>query len=237
MESELLFTVLIGQHLLTDARAFGSHAFSLQGNADTALTAIMSHARERVDSVRLQRDIDYQCIDGWLAPTLLVEGLASDSGEERSVLVAAAKDGALVARLRTTTYQYLAIPCGEGCTRVRVPFSAATRVRWERAAALPGTIADIDSDAPQRYLGARETRVTQRIRAALPPEVVLQSVTAHADGWRVSIDLRDRAILVPLLKQLNDTPDIADARVERRYESLNLEGSWREVLWLRVTSR
>ncbi len=237
MESELLFTALVGRHLPTDAQTVVWSAFGLQGNADTALTAIVSRAHERVGSVRLQRGIDYQCIDGWLTPKLLVEGLASDSGAERSVLVAAAKDGALVARLRTTTYHYLAIPCGDGCTRVRVPFSAATRVRWERAAALPGTIADIDSDDPPRHLEARETHVTQRIRAALPPEVVLQSVTAHADGWRVSIDLRDRAILVPLLKQLNDTPDIADARVERRYESLNLEGSWREILWMRITSR
>ena len=51
------------------------------------------------------------------------------------------------------------------------------------------------------------------------------------------IDMRDKSVLMPLLATLKQTPGIADARVERGYESLNLDGSWREVLWLRFTSR
>ncbi len=243
VESELLFTSLIGQHLPTDARAIAWGAFSLQGNADTALAAIVTHAREGADTIRLRRGVAYRCVNGWLAPTLAAEGLAGDGteravrGAERGVFVASARDGALVARLRTTIYRELPVWCGNGCSGVRLPFSATTRVRWERAAPLAGEFADIDLDDPQRYLDPRETRARSRIRGALPLDVVLVGVTPQADGWHVSIDVVDKTILVSLLTTLNNTSGIADARLERACESLNLEGSWHEVIWLRFTSR
>jgi hypothetical protein len=61
-------------------------------------------------------------------------------------------------------------------------------------------------------------------------------VSPRADGWHVSIDLREQTMLGSLLAALNATPNVSDARVERAYESLNLEGSWHEVLWLRFAS-
>ncbi len=242
-ESELLFTTLIGQHLPSVARAIAWSAFSLHGNADTALTAIVMHAPDVAYTVRLRRDVAYRCIDGWLVPTVSaalrsVEG--TPRAAAREVVVASAKDGALVARLRTTRHRELPVWCGDGCRGVRVPFSATTRVRWERAAPVQGDVADIEAADARQPLDARatrETRAVRRIRDALPPSVSMTNVTPHADGWHVTIDVLDRAILVPLLKTLSDTPGLADARVERQYESLNLEGSWREVIWLRVTSR
>ena len=246
MESELLFTTLVGQHLPAAARATAWSAFALQGDADTALTAIVLNARDGADTLRLQRDTDYRCTEGWLVPTFPSEGLASDDtddasralrGAERAVFVAGAKDGALVARLRTTTYNELPIWCGDGCTSVRVPFSGQTTVRWERQAPLTADVAAIDPDDPRLLLDSRDARAERRIREALPAEVILRGVSPRADGWHVSIDVHDKAVLVGLLATLNRTPGIADARVERAYESLNLEGSWHEVLWLRVTSR
>jgi len=246
MESELLFTTLVGQHLPAAARATAWSAFALQGDADTALTAIVLNARDGADTMRLQRDTDYRCIEGWLVPTFPAEGLASDDaddasralrGAERAVFVAGAKDGALVARLRTTTYDELPIWCGDGCTSVRVPFSGKTTVRWERQAPLTADVAAIDPDDPRLRLDPRDARAERRIREALPADVILRGVSPRADGWHVSIDVHDKAMLVGILATLNRTPGIADARVERAYESLNLEGSWHEVLWLRVTGR
>lgn len=251
MESELLFTTLVGQHLPMAARSTATayatawSAFSLQGEADTALTAIVLNAHDGADTLRLQRDADYRCTDGWLVPTFPPEGLANDDaddasralrGAERVVFVAGANDGALVARLRTTTYDQLPIWCGDGCRSVRVPFSAKSTVRWERLAPLTADVAKIDPADPRLRLDPRDTRAERRIRDALPADVTVRGVSPRADGWHVSIDVHDKAMLVGLLATLNSTPGIADVRVERAYESLNLEGSWHEVLWLRVTS-
>jgi len=99
VESELLFTALIGQHLPIAARAIDWSAFSLHGAADTALPAIAARACEGADTLRLQRGVAYGCRDGWLAPTLPAEGRVhegTDAKAERAVFVAGAKDGALV---------------------------------------------------------------------------------------------------------------------------------------------
>ena len=156
---------------------------------------------------------------------------------ERVVFVASAKNGALVARLRTTTHDEVLLWCGDGCTGVRVPLSARSRMRWERQLPLPANAALLDPADPRQPLETREKRTTRRIRAALPPAVLLVGVSPSADGWQMRIDVRDKSVLMPLLATLKQTPGIADARVERAYESLNLDGSWREVLWLRFTSR
>lgn len=246
VESELLFTTLIGQHLPAPARTIAWSAFTLQGDADTALTAIVLHAREDSDTLHLRRGEAYQCTGGWLAPTFPREGLASDGtdddaqalrGAERAVFIASARDGALVARLRTTSYRELPIWCGDGCTSVRVPWSGRSVVRWERQEPLRVSTDEIDPDDPRLRVDPRAVRVERRIRAALPDRVTLRGVSPRADGWHVSVDLPDKTVLVPLLATLNATPGISDARVERAYESLNLEGSWHEVLWLRFTSR
>lgn len=246
VKSELLFTTMIGQHLPANARTIAWRAFTLQGDADTALTAIVTRARAGADTLRLRRGEAYQCTDEWLAPTFPRDGLASDGtdsesktlrGAERAVFVASARDGALVARLRTTTYRDVSIWCGDGCRTMRVPWSGRSVVRWERQAPLRVSEAERIPDDPPLAVEPRAVRAARLIRAALPDSVRLRGVSPRADGWHVSIDLRDKAMLVPLLSTLNATPGIADARVERTYESLNLEGSWHEVLWLRFTNR
>ncbi len=246
VESELLFATLVGQHLPAAARDISWSAFSLQGEADTALTVVVMNAREGADTLRLRHGVAYVCADGWLTPTFPAAGLISDGthesssalrGAERDVVIAGANDGALVARLRTTTHDEIALWCGDGCRSMRVPFSEKSTVRWERQARLTTDVATIDPDDPRLRLDPRETRATRQIRDALPPYVTLRGVGPREDGWHVSIDLPDNAKLVEVLRTLNATPGIADARVERLYETLNLEGSWHEVLWLRVTSR
>lgn len=218
----------------------------MQGEADTALTLVVMNGREGADTMRLVRGEAYRCEDGWLVPAFPAQGLVSDGtykspevlrGAERMVHVAAAKDGALVARLETTTHNEVALWCGDGCKRMRVPFSAKSLVRWERQARLDVDVSEIDPDDPRLRLDPREVRAARRIRAALPPHVVLRAVSPRDDGWHVSIDVADPAMLVELLATLNHTPGIADARVERPYETLRLEGVWSELLWLRITSR
>lgn len=246
VDSELLFATLVGQHLPAAARDISWSAFSLQGEADSALTVTVMNAREGADTLRLRHGVAYVCADGWLTPTFPAAGLISDGtyesssvlrGAVRDVFIAGANDGALVARLRTRTHDEIALWCGDGCRSMRVPFSEKSTVRWERQARLTSDVATIDPDDPRLRLDPRETRATRRIREALPPYVTLRGVGPREDGWHVSIDLPDNAKLVEVLRTLNATPGIADARVERLYETLNLEGSWHEVLWLRVTSR
>ena len=246
VESDLLFATLVGQHLVAGAREISWSAFSLQGEADTALTLVVMNGREGAVTMRLARGEGYRCENGWLVPAFPALGLMSDGthdspdvlrGAERVVYVAAAKDGALVARLETTTHNEVPLWCGDGCKSMRVPFSAKSTVRWERQARIAVNVSDFDPDDSRLRLDPREARVTRRIRAALPSHVVLRGVSARDDGWHVSIDVADPAMLVKLLATLNHTPGIADARVERPYETLRLEGLWSELLWLRITSR
>lgn len=246
VESELLFTTLVGQHLGARAQAIDWNAFSLQGEADVGLTVVLKQAHDGTDTIHLTRGVEYRCEGGWLVPTFPVKGLPSDGNDEtsrvlrraeRTVFVASAKNGALVARLRTTTHDEVPFWCGDGCTGVRVPLSARSRMRWERQLPLPANAALLDPADPRQPLEAREKRTSRRIRAALPPGVLLVGVSPNADGWQMRVDVRDKSLLMPLLATLKHTPGIADARVERAYESLNLDGSWREVLWLRFTSR
>ena len=161
VESDLLFATLVGQHLTRAARKVSWSAFSLHDEADTALTLVVMNGRESADTIRLARGEAYRCEGGWLVPAFPAAGLVSDGtsespdvlrGAERTVYVAAAKDGALVARLETMTHDDVALWCGRGCKRLRVPFSARSTVRWERQARLDVDVSEIDPDDPRLRL-------------------------------------------------------------------------------------
>lgn len=179
--SEPISVLLASNHLPNAAPPSEWAWFELSGEADTALTVTVTSEDGVEQSGQLRRgsasDGDYFCEDGWLQiADRRISNQFDDETESatyrpqlRSMRVAKAADGALVARFDFITYSEITVWCGDGCKGLPVPGTFKTHSVWSAAERwdADGSPTDATSRVDERSGRAADRRRAQRDRLLL----------------------------------------------------------------------
>ncbi len=218
-------------------------SFAVADQQDSSLLVTVTLASGGERRINLRRggpwEGDYHCDEGWL---VLRDGLVPDWWDDelrlgdhaprrRTIHLAPARDGALVARLEGEWFETFSLWAETGAG-VPLPWTWRTARWWSR-------VQPYREDAPPRRLraqaGARRTEVApdpvmaadaaleqlpdapgredaeRLVLDAMPRGMRLQSITPRDSGWHVSVALRD-AVMASFLTQLTQDPRVAEVR-------------------------